>query len=905
MGAAVVWQVNHSRQRVDFSTQVKPILNTHCITCHGGVKQSGGFSVLFREEALGKTKSGKPAIIPGDPRHSEFMRRITTPNVKERMPYKHPPLTGKEIRTLRRWIKQGAPWGRHWAYEPPTAVEPPHGGGIFAGMGASGEAEQTHNEIDEFILAALKDKGLSPAPQADKYTLLRRVSLDLIGVLPDEATIRRYMEGEGDKAYETLVDTLLASPRYGERWAAMWLDLARYSDTKGYEKDLGRPMWRYRDWVIRALNADMPFDQFTIRQLAGDLLPGATDDDLIATAFHRNTMTNDEGGTDDEEFRTAAVIDRVNTTWAVWQGTTFACVQCHSHPYDPFKHEDFYKFMAFFNNTRDEDTPADYPDLRLYDSLDREKVRQVVAWVKQYGDTAAVRNTALFLKTVEPKIHAHVCDSFVNGSLVDTKYLGIRHNGSCRMPDVPLERRDRMYLSYWTGRRGGSLEIHLDSLQGPLLVRTTLAPTHGQEVAEIPVTPVEGRHDLFLVFRNAAIPAEESVCGVEWMAFRHALPGAGQPGYADRDKEMLAMLNAHPQHIPIMIENPDDMRRPTFVFERGNWMVHGAEVKPDVPASLNPFPQGAPRNRLGLARWIVDPQNPLTARVTVNRYWERLFGTGIVETVDDFGTQGAEPTHPRLLDWLAVKFMKDYHWSMKRLLKEIVMSATYRQDSKVTPEDLEKDPYNRWLARGPRFRMTAEQIRDEALRAAGLLSEKMYGPSVMPYQPDGIWQSVYSGEHWVKSPGEDQYRRAVYTYHKRTSPYPSMITFDGSKRELCLGRRIRTNTPLQALTTLNDPVYMEAARHLARWMEVQGKGDAASAIREGYRRVMIRDISADKLSALQDLYGKALAKYRAHPEEATRLIQGIRAQEAAAPQAAALTVVANALLNLDEFITKS
>ncbi|WP_344976682.1 DUF1553 domain-containing protein [Compostibacter hankyongensis] len=898
----IVIGVTHKSEKVDFSTEVKPILNQRCIICHGGVKQSGGFSVLFREEALGKTKSGKPAIIPGDPEHSEFMRRLTTHNVKERMPYKNPPLSKKEISILRRWIKQGAKWGKHWAYELPETVAVPGSQGKQAGFGGSGSSDWGENEIDAFVLNKLKTEDMKPSPEADKYTLLRRVSLDITGVLPDQATINRYLNDKSDKAYERLVDTLLASPQYGERWAALWLDLARYSDTKGYEKDLGRNVWRYRDWVIRAFNADMPFDQFTIKQLAGDLLPNATDDDMIATAFHRNTMNNDEGGTDDEEFRTAAVIDRVNTTWEVWQGTTFACVQCHSHPYDPFKHEDFYKFMAFFNNTRDEDTPADYPNLRLYDSLDREKVRDIVSWVKQYGEKEEDKKMHLFLKTVEPKINAHVCDDYINGALVDTKYLGIRSDGSCRMKQVQLDGKTHLLMRYWTGRSGGSMEIHADSLSGPLILRTSLQPTNGAQITSIPLTPVSGTHDIYFRFKNAGINPEESVCSVEWFAFRKDLPGKGQPGYAEKEQEVLDLLNSSPDRIPVMVDNPADQTRPTYVFERGNWMVHGARVSPDVPKSLNPFPAGAPRNRLGLARWLTDQKNPLTARVTVNRYWEQLFGNGIVETVEDFGSQGFAPTHPQLLDWLALKFMKDYKWSMKKLLKEMVMSATYRQDSKVTPEMLEKDPANHFFARGPRFRLTAEEIRDESLRAAGLLSHKMYGPSVMPYQPEGIWQSVYSGARWIKSKGEDQYRRGVYTYMKRTSPYPSMITLDASSREVCLARRIRTNTPLQALTTLNDPVFMEAAGHLAQWMEKQGRKDAAACIREGYKRVMVKDISSGKLAVLQDLYRQTLKEYRQKPAEAAKLT-GESGEDA--PHRAALTVVANALLNLDEFMTKS
>lgn len=892
-----------SGRKVDYSADVKPILNKHCISCHGGVKQSGGFSVLFREEALGVTKSGKPAIIPGDAAGSEFIKRLHSKDPEERMPYKHAPLSKEEIDVLTRWVDQGAAWGKHWAYEPPRDVPVPAKSSSWAGLfGGSDEKQWAKNDIDYFILDKLKQESLEPSAEADKITLLRRVSLDLTGLPPTTEMVQRFLADNSANAYEKIVDTLLASPRYGERWGAMWLDLARYSDTKGYEKDQSRRMWRYRDWVINAFNRDMPFDQFTIEQLAGDLLPDPTDDQLIATAFHRNTMNNDEGGTDDEEFRTATVIDRVGTTWDVWQSTTFACVQCHSHPYDPIKFEDYYKSIAFFNNTRDEDVPGEHPVLRFYNEVQKKEVDEIAAWMKQQGIDQPAQKAALgFLKTLEPKIHPHSCDQFQNGELADGKWLSVNNNGSCRLKQIRLDGVTDMIINYWTGNAGGSIEIRLDSVKGNVLARQALPVTKGTQAMAIPLQATAGKHDLFFIFRNASLAPAQGVCGIEWLTFRGSLPGKGLPGYKEVDEKYMQLVNTWVDGVPVMVENTPDQFRTTQIFERGNWLVKGDTVTPGVPEAFNPFPKNAPKNRLGFAQWLVSKDNPLTARVMVNRFWEQLFGIGIVETIEDFGSQGFAPSHPELLDWLAYRYMNTHHWSSKKLLKDMVMSATYRQDARATKALTDKDPANRLLARGPRFRLTAEQVRDQALAVCGLLSSKMGGPGVMPWQPDGVWQSVYSGEEWKTSEGEDRYRRAIYTFLKRTSPYPSFITFDGSSREVCLQRRIRTNTPLQALSTLNDPVFMEAARHLADVMVKKGGKDAAVCIREGYKAALFTDISAAKLQVLEKLYQDAYKRYGAQPEAAKKLLQG----ETALPHNAALVMVANAIMNLDEFLSKS
>lgn len=884
-------------KKVDFSAEIKPILNKRCIACHGGVKRNANFSLLFRKDALDTTESGKPAIIPGHPELSEMIRRLTAKDPEERMPYREEPLSAEEVDLLTRWVKQGAQWGDHWAYLPVKPEEVPQAGSLLSGL--SGEDSWAKSEIDQFVLDKLENEKLNPSPEADKETLIRRLYLDITGIPPTPGQAASFVTDTRANAYELRVDSLLASPRYGEKWAAWWLDMARYSDTKGYERDVGRTIWRYRDWVINAFNHDMPFDQFTVEQLAGDLLPDPTDDQLIATAFHRNTMNNDEGGTEDEEFRVAALIDRVSTTWEVWQSTTMACVQCHTHPYDPFVHEEYYKSMAFFNNTRDEDTEAEHPNLRTYKPEDQEKLERIRQWVYAQGGKDKAAEVQRFLKTQEPKYHPHDFDQFRNGELIDTKWLGIRSGGAARLKQIDLTGKTHLVMNYWTDATGGSMQIHLDHAGGQLVADARLGMTAGRQTITIPLRPAAGKHDLFFTFNNKSIPAQQPVCAVDWFAFREDLPGKDQKDYAAMENIFMELLNAPVENTPVMIENPPAQHRTTYAFERGNWLVRGKAVTPDVPQSLNPFPAGAPYNRLGFAQWLTDKANPLTARTVVNRFWEQLFGYGLVETLEDFGTQGAAPTHRELLDWLAYRLMHEDAWSMKKLVKRIVMSATYRQDSRITPDLYARDQSNRLLARGPRLRLPAEAVRDQALAAAGLLSNKMFGPSVMPYQPKGIWSSVWNGAAWTTSKEEDQYRRSLYTYSKRTSPYPSMMIFDGSSREVCVSRRIRTNTPLQALVTLNDSTYTVASRSFAHRMASAAQAPA-DQIKAGYKILVVRDIPPSKLGILTALYQEALEKYQADTQAAAQLT----ARPKATPQEAAMTVVANAMLNLDEVLVK-
>ena len=882
------------RPSVDFTADVKPIINKNCITCHGGVKQKGGFSLLFREEALGKTESGKPAIIPGDPENSDMIRRLTLKDPEERMPYKHAALSTEEINILTQWIKQGAEWGEHWAYIAVKQQEVP-----------AAKNAWIRNDVDQFIFKKLSEEKLTPSAEADKATLLRRVSLDLTGLPADEMVAKKFMQDHSDKAYAHLVDDLLDSAAYGERWTSLWLDLARYADTRGYEADRSRNIWKYRDWLIKAFNADKPYNDFLMEQLAGDLMPNPDDAKYIATSFHRNTMTNDEGGTDNEEFRTAAVLDRVNTTWSALMGTTFNCVQCHSHPYDPFKHDEYYKFMAFFNNSRDEDTEAEYPVLRQYKSADSLKLMQLTEWLKKNVSAEESKNYYTFLKTWQPTINSLQCDQYINAALIGSWYAGLRNNGTCRLTNVTLSNKHQLMFRYTSKYNGGKWFIYLDSLHGQLLKSVPLTNTKGDwKIATTELPPVDGKHSLYFKYYSAAVKTSlETGVLFEWFRFGENFPGKGKPGFDSAYKHFNDLMQAKTDATPVMFENSNEQFRTSNVFERGNWLVKGNIVTPGVPQIMNAMPANAPNNRLGLAMWLTDKKNPLVARTMVNRLWEQLFGFGLAETLEDMGTQGIAPTHKELLDHLSWQFMYDFNWSIKKLLKEMVLSATYRQQSKVNDELLQRDPNNKMYARGPRVRLSAEQLRDQALEVSNLLSKKMYGQSVMPFQPDGIWRSPYNGDTWKLSKGEDQFRRALYTYWKRTAPYPSMITFDGGAREVCITRRIRTNTPLQALTTLNDSSYLVMARYFAYHMQEMAGTNINQQIKNGYEAMMYKPITSIRLNALLNLYTASLSKFKNNENNSCEII-GVMDKHNN-PETAALVVVANAMLNLDEWLNKN
>ena len=897
IGVVLLWNNFKPQKEVDFSADIKPILNNNCISCHGGVKKNGGFSLLFEEEALSTTESGQPSIIPGDAHGSEMIKHLTSDDPELRMPYKKEKLSDEDIDLLTRWIDQGAKWGKHWAYSLPEKVEVP----IIteeASFSSSETSTFAKNGIDNFILNRLANESLNPNSLAEPNIIARRLALDITGLPPDQKLFNDFISEK--ISYEVLVDSLLTRETFGEKWATWWLDMARYSDSKGYEKDQGRSIWQYRDWVIRALNKDMPYDQFTIEQLAGDLLPEPSVDQLIATAFHRNTMNNDEGGTDDEEFRVASVIDRVNTTFEVWQSTTIGCVQCHSHPYDPFKHEDYYKLMAFFNNSRDEDIPSESPVLKFYTDEQQKKVDKVNQWVKKYGDEETSKVYKNFLLYNQPVYNSHLFQDFKNGSYDDHASVVLWDDGSCSMENAWSGNASTLLLNYHSNRDNTLMTVRKNDVHGEILTQFRMGKTKGNTTIRVPFKPVDGKFKLYLETNNDIIPKEATAINLYWIGFIESLPGEDQPGYDKIASSFMDLINSRTPAVPIMVENPNHMRRTTQIFERGNWLLKADSVQPNVPKAISNWNNDWDKNRLGLSKWIINKKNPLTARTLVNRVWHQIFGNGIVSTIEDIGTQSDPPTHPELLDWLSLRFMHEHNWSIKALIKDIVMSGTYRQSSKSNPESYQRDPENELYARGPRERLGAEEIRDQALAVAGLLSTKMYGPGVMPPQPEGVWQTVYSGEKWQESKGEDRYRRAVYTYLKRTSPYPSFLTFDAGSREVCTIRRTVTNTPLQALVTLNDPVYLEASYKLAKTMQVSDSIE--EQISSGYTKAIFSSISKEKLLALKELYQISLNEFVAD-NVATE--QFLHFDERPTAELAALTVVANAIMNLDEFLTKA
>ena len=997
-----------SSDQVHFSRDIRPILNQNCMPCHGGVRQKNGVSFLFREDALGVGKSGRRTIVPGRPDESELIARLTSSDTEARMPFHAPPLPPQQIALLRRWIKEGAKWEDHWAFLAPKPQPLP----------SVKREGWVRRPLDQFILARLEKEGLGPSPEADKSALLRRVSLDLTGLPPTPEEQTAFLADSSGDAYEKQVDRLLASPRYGERWASLWLDLARYADTKGYEKDAERPgVWPYRDWVIDAFNRNVPYDRFVIAQLAGDLLPDAKFQDQIATSFHRQTPANDEGGTDDEEFRMLAVMDRSATTWSMLNGLTINCVQCHSHPYDPIRHAEYYKSLAFFNTTTDADLPEDTPILRvpkdkaLYaeaSQLQQElaKVRQAVVaqglaieeqspWAA-IGIKAASASEALALQWQTSELEqqlAHLkekkltpkkeksAQKDLETAITDTKKAALAkagkvtalqvHDGGVEAgPDIPgkvvYDLTARIFepvmtalrievtpvnsevarhtpeagfivdrIDAWIVRPDGhekkisfryfvpDSEANLENAVGDAVdSKRELTADPGANgfranpnlfrsrwTVGVPASPLElvrGSHLKLRLTQTSEINDKPALVprvrlSVSSDASWHKL--VRDSNFADELAQLTKLtrrLEKIPSvGLPVMAEEPAYDKRATLEFERGNFLTKiGPALEPDVPGIFPKLPADAPRNRLTLAEWFFSPGQPLTARTAVNRYWEQLFGTGIVETLENFGSVGEEPSHPELLDWLALHFQNDLHWDMKALLRELVTSATYRQSAVTTPALTERDPHNRLLARGPQQRLTAEMVRDQALLDSGLLSSTMGGPPVMPPQPPGVWNTVYNNSKWKDATGPNRYRRAVYTYIKRTSGYPSFLTFDASDHDTSLARRIPTNTPLQALVTLNDPVYQEASEALAMRMIKEKQGLDARII-YGARLVLSRVPTDRELAALRSFYEKAAAMPTL--QLAARTAAGRTNNRS---QVAAMTAVASVLFNLDAALTR-
>jgi hypothetical protein len=935
------WLPHVAAAEIDFNRDVRPILTKNCTTCHGGVKMAGDVSYLYREDVLGQGDSGKTIVVPGDPEASEMIQRLLTSDPDDRMPPPdhHPePLPQAEIEILTQWIRQGAEWGIHWAFEKP--VEPP--------KPTLSDESWPSQTLDRFILARLEEEKLGPSPAAGPAEWLRRVSLDLTGLPPtleEFAAFEASVKDDPQSAKAAVVDRLLASPAYGEHWATMWLDLARYSDTFGFEKDPHREIWPFRDWVISAFNEDMPFDEFTTKQLAGDLLDNPAPSDRIATAFHRNTQNNTEGGTDDEEWRMAAVIDRVKTTWTAWNAVTYGCVQCHAHPYEPIPHKAYYEFLAFFNNTEDLDLTTDFPRTKAAHDPARqaeaaELEREIRASRQALNDQA--REVARRLEKWNPfeatttraepdtgRIEQGIDGDFISSgtnpnhsSFVLTGNVG--PVGAIRLSLLPLSDDPTewdeqgavvtRFTATLVGPGGGRREIALrevvtDYLAGPFEPNESLrdgdsgfgeypmmkGPRTAWIVPVAVVEPKDGEH-LEITIRHGA------VCNGDFQntvlrRFRIEITGtselAAMLASESRADDWRALERLRAQYdeisgtmIPATVERSDAARRDTRIFIRGNRTTPGEKVEPGVPELFGG--NGEINDRVDVARWLTGRENPLAARVLANRLWAALFGTGIVETLEDFGSSGALPSHPELLDHLALRLRDHHGWHLKPFLKELVLSAAYGQSHAATPDLIERDPRNRLIARGPRNRLTAEMIRDQALLVSGLLSRKQGGRPVYPPQPEGIWNTVYNGEKWDTSGGEDRYRRAIYTYHKRTAGYPGFLAFDAPARDLCSARRLPTNTPLQALVTLNDPAHMEFAQAFAKRM---AGSDLRARLDHGYRLLTMEAAPPEVIDALAALHADAAAEYQKTPKEASKL--------ASTPDEAALILVANTLLNSD------
>lgn len=1134
---------------IDFNLDVRPILSNKCLLCHGpdpaGVQ--AGLRLDLRDAAITELESGNTAIVPGKLEQSELIARITSADEDVRMPPADHGvrLSAREVDTLSQWVQQGAQYATHWSYVKPVRSEVP--------VSDAGHAGWPKNAVDRFILRRMIQHGLAPATEADRYALARRVFLDLTGLPPTVAEVDAFVADKDPQAYEKLVDDLLQRPAFGEHWAIKWLDLARYADSAGYADDPPRTIWGYRDWVIKAINSNMPFDQFTKEQIAGDLLPDATESQLIATAFHRNTLTNNEGGTQDEEFRNVAIVDRVNTTMAVWMGTTMGCAQCHTHKYDPITQEEYFRFFAIFNNTQDADRRDESPLLQLYtdEQLNQQaeletqisdlklqidtatpeiaasqqkweqRLSTVTAWnalipasvMRSSGEPSEILDDgSVLIETSSPKdtytidvplsVEAtgttapaiaairletlphdalpgqgaglgggnFVITSFavqvvpLGESAPQAKFVRVTNNGKGQMlslaevqvfsggSNIAIQGKATQHSTAFGGPPEYAIDGNTDGdYQKNSVTHTDTVDDPWWEVDLGSVRPVEritiwnrtdnGLHTRLKNFTIELLDAERKAVGqhtiadapnpsVEYspstvkdvvfqsahadyhqsnfeatdvlsgktgsndgwavggaIAEKHQLvivPGQqvvvdepsvlrisiGQnsphanhllghfrlsstsdraaiqrsqvpepvlaildKSVADRNVEEAALLAAHYREnsapelkdqrgqlansekqlakmqpatsVPVLREMLDN-RRTTYLQHRGNYLDKGQAVEVGLPAAFSSIPAGNVLDRLAVAEWLTGNSNPLTARVLANRFWETIFGRGIVVTSEDFGSQGELPTHPELLDWLATELIQK-GWDTKDLIRTLVTSATYKQSAAVTADKAVIDSDNRWLARGPRVRLSAEMVRDQALFAAGLLSDKMYGAPVNPPQPNlGLTAAFGGSTDWKTSEGEDRYRRGIYTTWRRSNPYPSMATFDAPNREVCTVRRNSTNTPLQSLVTLNDPVYVEAAQALGRIAILHG-GSVGEQINLAFRRCLLREPTDAEVGGLVALFDDSKTDFAGKANEALKLATeplGMLPEGIDTVDAAAMTVVCNVLLNLDEMFLK-
>ncbi len=947
---------------VDFQRQVRPILSDNCFLCHGpdSGRRMVGLRLDTKEGAMGARKNGTP-IVPGKPQDSLLIKRIFSDDPGFRMPpvMTHKILTAEQKEILRKWIEEGAQWKQHWSFIPPASQTPPE----------VKDAAWAKTPIDHFVLARLEAEGLKPNEEADRRSLIRRVTFDLTGLPPTPEEVQAFVDDNAPNAYEKVVDRLLASPRYGEHRARYWLDAARYADSQGLHIDNYREMWAYRDWVINAFNRNMPFNEFTVDQLAGDLIPNATLDQKIASGFHRCNVTTNEGGSIPAEVEAMYAKDRADTTGIVWLGLTVGCATCHNHKFDPIAQKEYYSLTAFFRNTTqlalDGNVPDTPPtvvvprqeDWQRWTDLSQERAelrakidkRMAAKWTPPkkplpplYDSTALQTGpleadkpftivTSVWIPnkkgnfTLASQMAEHGWSLSLNGG-----ELGV--NG--RAPELRLKATDGKYIS---ARPSAGYELkpetwyHLQftydgskSRKGlSLYINGTFIPTYGTGEDNNPLTekiaaPAQLKRSDAPVAQFRILNFHEDEVQAELLyawdrndmhkvdCYRKSGKTAARLHQVDSEREQIARRGA----VTFVMQERTDTQPTAHVLYRGLYDQMRDEVHPGVPAILPPMAESLPRNRLGLAEWIVDPANPLTARVTVNRFWQEVFGTGIVKTSEDFGAQGEPPSHPQLLDWLAIEF-RDSGWDVKNLFKLMVTSAAYRQSAIASEDKLAKDPDNRLLSRGPRFRMDAEMVRDTALAASGLLRPEIGGPSVKPYQPINIWETVameQSNTRFYKQDhGDALYRRSMYTFWKRSAPPPSMDIFNAPSREVCMVRRERTNTPLQALVTMNDPQFVEAARVLAQHSLEQTDAKPENEVNYMAERLISRNLEAKEMTIVLHSYHDYLSYYDGKPDDAKKLLgvgEAKADEQLPKPEFAAMTMVANELMNLDEVLAK-
>jgi mono/diheme cytochrome c family protein len=878
----------------------RALLAARCYACHGPDAHGRKADLrLDTQDGLVAPRDGERLVAPDAPHTSLLLERVR--DSADPMPPAKvgAMLTADEAALLERWIADGAHLAPHWAFVAPTAPDVP----ALTWPGATHTAP-----IDAFVLERLGAAGLEPSREAPRTTLLRRLSLDLVGLPPTEEFLARHGDGTDDASYERAVDELLASEHFGERWAAMWLDLARHADSKGYGSDPLRTIWPYRDWVVRAFDEGLPFDRFVVEQLAGDLVPDATDDTRLATAFHRNTLNNTEGGTDDEEFRIAAVKDRVDTTMAVFTGLSAGCARCHDHKFDPLSQREYYALFDVFNQTADADTDDDGPLLHVRTSDTNEQQAKFDALL------------ADFERGVPITLDGAPFDPFAPVARVRLELPGEQRILS--LAEVRLFDRDGREIA------GGRVEQSSTDFGGDAArardgdtsgAYDDGSVTHTREGADpwwevafdeghaLGRIEIANRTDGDLARRLEGLVL---VCFDAGGAERLRVPlhDATEHAFTFEPRAWLERSRDGGPTVPtpVLVELAPDMRRTTHVHVRGDFRAPGDVVQADVPAAIA-VPGHTPNDRLAFARWLVDPRHPLTARVTVNRFWARLFGRGIVETEEDFGLRGAAPSHPQLLDHLAVAFVAS-GWDVKALLREMVTSHTYRQDSRANARALAVDPENRLLSHASRRRLEAEMVRDAALAVAGLLSAKKGGPPVFPPQPDGLWRAAFNGDRtWTNSTGEDRHRRDLYTFLRRTVPYHTRTTFDGTSRETCTLRRTPTNTPLQALVTSNDPVFVEAAQAFGRRVLASAEHVGEAWIERAFELALARaptELERREFVALAEL---ARREFAAAPDEARVFATeplGALPAEADVIEPAVATLLASTLLNLDDFLTR-